>query len=237
MQCLYKILLLTGIPTVSPLNNTIVRERNEITITCEALGYPPLTVVWNRTNGTLSKRSRVSVSDSVTVPTEYGNVTRVSVNLTITNAYREDTGVYTCSANNSVGNDERSITITVQCKSLFKVNVHNRKFILLVKPEVINEITDLLMNETYTHPITFSCEAIGEPVPTISWLFNVVLINNTNKYNIFEFANGTVITSVLRIQNESYNAGTYTCEAKNNIDFIRKSAVLTAKSKYVNELQ
>ena len=218
-----------GVTIVSPLNNTIVREGNTITITCEAIGYPG-PVVWSRTNGTLS--DRISVSN---VSNEYGNVTRVSVNLTITNASREDTGVYTCSANNSVGSDETNITITVQCKSLFKVNVCNRKFILLVKPEVkpeiINEITDLLMNETYTHPVTFSCEAIGEPVPTINWLFNVVLINDTNKYNISEFANGTVITSVLKIQNESCIVGTYTCEAENRIDRDRKSAVLTVKCK------
>ena len=53
------------------------------------------------------------MSDSVSGPTGYGNV---SVNLTITNASREDTGVYMCSANNSVGSDTKSINITVQCK-------------------------------------------------------------------------------------------------------------------------
>ena len=104
----------TGIATIIPLSNTIVREENTTTITCEALGYPPPTVVWSRTNGILS--DRVSVSDNVSVPTGYGNVTRVSVNLTITNASREDTGVYMCSANNSVGSDNKSINITVQCE-------------------------------------------------------------------------------------------------------------------------
>ena len=99
---------------VISLNNTTIREGNTTTITCEALGYPPPTVVWSRTNGILS--DRVSVSDSVSVPTGYGNVTRMSVNLTITNASREDTGVYMCSANNSVGSDNRNISVTVQCK-------------------------------------------------------------------------------------------------------------------------
>ena len=56
------------------------------------------------------------MSDSVSVPTGYGNVTRVSVNLTITNASREDTGVYTCSANNNIGSDSSNVSITVQCK-------------------------------------------------------------------------------------------------------------------------
>ena len=55
------------------------------------------------------------MNDSVSVPTGYGNVTRVSVNLTITNASREDTGVYMCSANNSVSSDKEIINITVQC--------------------------------------------------------------------------------------------------------------------------
>ena len=96
------------------VNNTIIFKNNNTTITCEALGYPPPTVVWSRTNGTLS--NRVSVNDSVSVPTGYGNVTRVSVNLTITNTSRNDTGVYTCFSNNSIGNDERRVNITVQCK-------------------------------------------------------------------------------------------------------------------------
>ena len=59
------------------------------------------------------------MNDSVSIPTGYGNVTRVSVNLTITNASREDTGVYTCSANNSIGNDSSNVNITVQCKCDF----------------------------------------------------------------------------------------------------------------------
>ena len=99
---------------VNLVNDTIIREGNTTTITCEAFGYPPPTVVWNRINGILS--DRVSVSDSVSVPTGYGNVTRVSVNLTIANAYREDKGDYTCSANNSVGSDSSNVNITVQCK-------------------------------------------------------------------------------------------------------------------------
>ena len=56
------------------------------------------------------------MSDSVSVLTGYGNVTRVSVNLTITNALREDTGVYMCSASNEIGSDDSNVSITVQCK-------------------------------------------------------------------------------------------------------------------------
>ena len=86
------------------------------------------------------------------------------------------------------------------------------------------------MNESY--PLTFSCKATGEPVPTISWYFNKVSINDTNKYNITEFVNGSVVTSVLTILNvQSCDVGTYTCEAYNIIGRCRKSAVLTTNGK------
>ena len=99
---------------VTVFESVIINEGDTTTITCEAIGYPPPTVVWSPSNEDYS--DRVSVSDSVSVPTGYGNVTRVSVNLTITNASREDTGDYICSANNSIGDDDQNVSITVQCK-------------------------------------------------------------------------------------------------------------------------
>ena len=92
----------------------MIIEGNVAIITCEAVGHPMPLVVWNKSDGVLS--DRVSVSDSVSVPTGNGNDTRVSKNLTIMNAVREDTGVYSCFANNSVGNDNRNVNVTVQCK-------------------------------------------------------------------------------------------------------------------------
>ena len=96
-------------------NTTVIIEGNVTVITCEAVGYPMPSVVWNKSDGILNLSDRVLVSDSVSVPTGNGNVTRVSINLTITNAIREDTGVYTCFANNSVGSDNRNVSLTVQC--------------------------------------------------------------------------------------------------------------------------
>ena len=102
---------------MNPIDNTTtvaIIENHTTEIMCEAIGNPPPTVVWNRINGILS--DRVSVSDSVSAPTGCGDVARVSVNLIITNASREDTGVYTCSANNSIGSDSSYVSITLQCK-------------------------------------------------------------------------------------------------------------------------
>ena len=122
-------LLYTGAATVLPFNDTIVREGDTTTVTCEALGYPPPTVEWNRTDGLVD--DRVSMSDSISVPTGNGNVTSVSVNLTITNAHREDTGVYTCSANNSIGSDDKNVDITVQCKFMLFLSLKACKTITI----------------------------------------------------------------------------------------------------------
>jgi len=56
------------------------------------------------------------VNDSISVPTGYGNVTRVSVSLIILNASREDTGEYMCSASNEIGSDYSNVSIIVECK-------------------------------------------------------------------------------------------------------------------------
>ena len=106
---------------VSVFEGVIINETNSATILCEAIGYPPPTVIWSSSNEDLS--DRVLVSDSVSVSTGYGNVTRVSVNLIITNAIREDTGEYICSANNSIGDDYKNVSIIVQCKLFVSVYV------------------------------------------------------------------------------------------------------------------
>ena len=56
------------------------------------------------------------MSDSVSIPTGYGNVTRVSVSLIILTASREDTGEYMCSASNEIGSDDSNASIIVECK-------------------------------------------------------------------------------------------------------------------------
>ena len=77
----------------------------------------------------------------------------------------------------------------------------------------------------------FTCQATGEPVPTISWYFNGVLVNepNTVKYKISIMSfNTTAITNTLTIMSvESSNVGTYTCNATNVISSDTSSGVLT----------
>ena len=92
-------------------------EGENLTVTCEAMGYPPPIIVWTRTNGALS--DRVLVSGNVTTLTDDGIVSKVSVTLSIANASREDKGEYRCFANNSVGSDIITVNITIESKFLY----------------------------------------------------------------------------------------------------------------------
>ena len=94
------------------------------------------------------------------------------------------------------------------------------------------DVLNSLENET--HSITFSCQAIGEPVPIISWYFNGVMIyvSNASKYIISNSSNGTMVISLLTIMNtQSFDVGRYTCVAENFIGSDQSSGVLSVYGK------
>ena len=81
---------------------------------------------------------------------------------------------------------------------------------------------------------TFICQAIGEPFPNITWLFNNVTVNtnaNMNKYNITQtqssVENSNVINTLKILSVESTDVGTYTCIAINLISSDLSSGILT----------
>ena len=87
------------------------------------------------------------------------------------------------------------------------------------------------MEENETNPISFLCEAIGEPVPDISWYFNGVMINvsDTSKYRIeSRTINTTTTENILTVNNvTSFDVGTYICNATNIIATDTSIGVLT----------
>ena len=103
------------------------------------------------------------------------------------------------------------------------------QMLFLVSPKIIRELTDLLANET--NDIQFVCQAIGVPVPYIRWYFNGVMVNmsDSSKYNSSSiYLNESIIESTLIIMNaESSDIGTYTCEAANIIGNSQTSGILT----------
>ena len=96
-----------------------ITEGSNGSITCTATGYPVPTVAWQNSDGSSLNNNRlVSGSPMNISSTGVGNVSNVSVELMVIGAMRVDSGMYRCSADNSVGSTIRSINITVQCKCM-----------------------------------------------------------------------------------------------------------------------
>ena len=75
----------------------------------------PTIVQWRNLNGSLS--DRVSITN-MSMSTNEGNITRVTVDLILTGVYREDLGVYECSATNLLKIAKRNVSLIVQCMNL-----------------------------------------------------------------------------------------------------------------------
>ena len=75
---------------------------------------------------------------------------------------------------------------------------------------------------------SFTCQATGKPVPTISWYFSGVLVNESDivMYSIsMSSLNSTSTLTIINV--ESADVGTYTCHATNVISTDTSSGVLT----------
>ena len=101
-------------------------------ITCTAEGYPTPDIIWLNNNGSEVDKDRLITS--IVMATGVGNITNKSVAISIT---RDDGGVYTCIASNSVDSDTSIINIAVQCKFILKfcfieiINSYLQQFQLL----------------------------------------------------------------------------------------------------------
>ena len=103
----------------------------------------------------------------------------------------------------------------------------------LVIPAINPEVMHETQNERDT--ASFTCQATGEPVPTISWYFNGTPVNegNTMNYTITMMSlNITTNSSTLTILSvQSSDVGTYTCNATNVVSSDTSSGVLTVNGK------
>ena len=106
--------------------------------------------------------------------------------------------------------------------------------VYLVGPDIIEVMDD---TQTEGDIASFTCQANGEPLPTISWYFNGAPLDesNTVKYVITERQIPTTtnmdILNIMSVQ--SSDVGTYTCNATNVVSSDTSSGVLTVNGKLV----
>ena len=106
---------------------------------------------------------------------------------------------------------------------------------VIVIPSIESSIENVVINQTEN--VTFLCQAVGGPVPDISWYFNDVMINvsdNSSKYMIVSRSlNITTTENTLTVYNvTSSDVGTYTCTSSNFIGSTTSSGILTVTSKF-----
>ena len=82
-------------------------------------------------------------------------------------------------------------------------------------PVIISGITDV--SDSESDLAIFICQAVGQPIPIISWYFNDVMISNSSKYMIVSNSLNTTNTeNTLTVYNiTSADVGVYTCTATN----------------------
>jgi len=99
----------------------------------------------------------------------------------------------------------------------------------MISPGVIHEV----LNEG--KDIFFTFQATGNPIPTISWYFNgaPVDIGNTMKYMIseIEFNPNTKNSTIMIMNVELSDMGTYTCDATNLVSSSTSYGELTVIGK------
>ena len=82
---------------------------------------------------------------------------------------------------------------------------------------------------------SFTCQADGEPLPTINWYFDGAPLNesDTAKYMTIERSMPHANADILTIRNvESSDVGTYTCIATNIISSDTSSGILTVNGEF-----
>ena len=100
----------------------------------------------------------------------------------------------------------------------------------LVTPTITPELEDQTQNESYT--ASFTCQADGEPLPTIRWYFNGAPLDEsgTSKYMIIDRRFDTFVEDTLNIINvQSSDVGTYTCNATNVVSSVTSYGVLSVR--------
>ena len=102
-------ILYIATPVIIALDEEAYKLTEGDDIACTATGYPAPDIVWLYNDGSVVDKNRIKTDAAMA--TGVGNLISVSVSMTIGRP-----GIYVCAANNSIGNDNRTINIFVHCE-------------------------------------------------------------------------------------------------------------------------
>ncbi|KAE8293962.1 Hemicentin-1 Fibulin-6 [Larimichthys crocea] len=167
-----------------------VVENSQAQLVCVAEGVPQPSLSWEKDGNPLTE-----------ITGEYTILP--SGELVIDTAQPDDAGSYTCVATNAVGQDSRTVTLSVHTHPVFTE---------LLGDVALNKGERLLL----------ACGVSGNPPPRITWAFN----NNIIPVH-YDHMNGNSELVIDRVSKD--DSGTYTCVAENNVGTIKSLGFVYVK--------
>uniref|UniRef100_A0A8B9ZBH1 Hemicentin 1 n=1 Tax=Anas platyrhynchos TaxID=8839 RepID=A0A8B9ZBH1_ANAPL len=159
-----------------------VMEGSRAVLTCVADGIPTPTINWKKDNTLLTER----VGKYKAMP---------DGDLILDNVIPEDSGNYTCIANNAAGEETHTVTLIVQILPAFS--------------ELPGDVA-----LTKGEQLRLTCKATGIPIPKITWTFNNNIIPAQ-----YDDVNGHSELVIDRVSKD--DSGTYICTAENTVGSIK----------------
>lgn len=171
------------------LQNISALQGSRLVLPCEAKGIPDPDITWYK-------------NDHLISPTDTHYFLRENGDLDIFSAESEDTGIYSCTAINSVGKIERHTNVFIKVFPMIEGN-----------PE--EQLTVVLDN-----PILLPCVVSGIPEPSVKWQKNFIhLLPHKNSYKVTN--NGLQIFHA-----QESDQAIYECTATNEAGNVTKITIL-----------
>ncbi|XP_036375886.1 hemicentin-1 [Megalops cyprinoides] len=167
-----------------------VVENSQALLSCVADGVPQPIISWEKEGTPLTD----TTGEFTILP---------SGELVIDTAQPEDSGSYTCIATNDVGQDSKTVTLSVH-----------------THPAFTELLGDVSLNKG--ERLLLACGVTGIPTPTITWAFN----NNIIPAH-YDHVNGHSELVIERVSKD--DSGTYSCIAENRVGSIKSLAFVYVK--------
>uniref|UniRef100_A0A4W6D352 Hemicentin-1 n=1 Tax=Lates calcarifer TaxID=8187 RepID=A0A4W6D352_LATCA len=173
------------------LGDVALNKGERLLLACGASGIPPPRITWAFNNNI--------------IPVHYDHMNGHS-ELVMERVSKEDSGTYTCVAENNVG------------------TIKSLGFVYVKEPPIIDG--DLHSNriEPLGGNAILNCEVRGDPLPTIQWSKNGINIQISNRIRQLDNGSLAIYGTV------SEDAGSYMCVATNDAGVVERSVTLTLQS-------
>uniref|UniRef100_T1JAL8 Down syndrome cell adhesion molecule-like protein Dscam2 n=1 Tax=Strigamia maritima TaxID=126957 RepID=T1JAL8_STRMM len=165
-----------------------IRQGETLILPCAAQGHPPPSYSW------LWKKK----DGQIMLVREDGRLNNLGGSLLIQSGRIEDSGLYTCVVNNSIGSEKAETTLTVTAP-------------LTARLEPVQQVVDL------GRSATLRCITSGYPISSVKWLKDGQSVESTHLRSVT-----SEIVQILRLRRE--DMGMYQCVVKNNVETIHATA-------------